>query len=279
MLGRLRMDVQECIDTYLEMADGVFSKVHHLPVNLRGRTHGRYNQDALREAIEHVVEDKGFSKDALLKDDDPYACKAFVCAKRFKSNALVTFTTFETTRVDRDLLNNATIVQACLATSAAPTYFEPMHMSLGPPGSQIKADFIDGGMGYNNPIGVLWTQIATVWPSSNVDCLVSLGTGKPVVPDYGTSAYDLGQRLLEIATDSEDKADEFYEHHRRDLGRDRYFRFNVDRGLEHVDLGEARQKDRIVEVTKIWLKNGRVFDEMEDCAKSLASRECMSTFA
>ena len=137
-------------------------------------------------------------------------------------------------------------------------------------------------MGYNNPIGTLWTQVATIWgssPGGQVECLVSLGTGKPMVPDYGTSAYDLGQRLLEIATDSEDKADEFYEHHRVDLGRNRYFRFNVDRGLENIDLGEAQQKGRIVEVTKKWLSNGRVFDDMEDCAKSLANRECMSIFA
>lgn len=62
-------------------------------------------------------------------------------------------------------------------------------------------------------------------------------------------------------------------------GRNRYFRFNVDRGLEDVELGEAQQKGRIIEVTKNWLNNGRVFDDMEDCAKSIASRECMSVFA
>jgi len=118
-----------------------------------------------------------------------------------------------------------------------------MRIALGPTGSEITASFIDGGMGYNNPTGVLWTQAATVFGtplSSKVTCLVSVGTGKPVVPDYGDGAYDLGKRLLEIATDSEDKADEFYEHHRDDLGRNRYFRFNVDRGLENVGLGEPR---------------------------------------
>ena len=78
MLGRLRMDVQECIDVYLEMADGVFGKVHHLPVNLRGRTHGRYNQDALQEAIENTLQRKGLPKITLLKDDDPYGCKMWV---------------------------------------------------------------------------------------------------------------------------------------------------------------------------------------------------------
>ena len=45
------------------------------------------------------------------------------------------------------------------------------------------------------------------------------------------------------------------------------------------NLGEAAQKGRIIEVTKKWLSNGRVFDDLEDCAKNLASRECMSMFA
>lgn len=75
MLGRLRMDVQECIHVYLEMADQVFSKVHRSPVNLRGHTHGRYNQVALQEAIENVLMRKGLPNTTLLKDSDPYGCK------------------------------------------------------------------------------------------------------------------------------------------------------------------------------------------------------------
>ena len=72
------MDIQECIDIYLELADAVFSKVHILPVNLRGRTHGRYNQDALRAAIVDLLKSKEMSPDTLLKDQDPYSCKVLV---------------------------------------------------------------------------------------------------------------------------------------------------------------------------------------------------------
>ena len=78
MLGRLRMDVQECIDIYLELADKVFSKVHHLPVNLLGRTQGRYNQEAMETAIVGILKRKNMSPDALMKDDDPFACKVLV---------------------------------------------------------------------------------------------------------------------------------------------------------------------------------------------------------
>ena len=81
MLGRLRMDVQECIDVYLEMADQVFSKVHRSPVSLHGRTRGRFNQDALKEAIEKVLRRKGLPDMTLLKDNDPYGCKTWVLTR------------------------------------------------------------------------------------------------------------------------------------------------------------------------------------------------------
>ena len=100
------------------------------------------------------------------------------------------------------------------------------------------------------------------------------------MPDYNTGARDLLNRLRKIATDSRDTAEDFYEAHRYDIGRARkYFRFNVEQGLENVDLGEAQQKARIIEVTKNYLAKGKVFDELEDCSEKLATRECLSTFA
>ena len=205
-----------------------------------------------------------------------------MCSKRLNTDSLIAFTSYETRRGDSDLYENVTIVQACLATSAAPTYFEPLSVTLGPPKARYTASFVDGGLGYNNPVGQLWNQAAHIFKGpleGKVQCLVSIGTGEPIIPDYNTGAKDLFKRLQKIATDSRDTADDFYEAHRYDLGRARYFRFNVEQGLENVDLGEIQQKARIIEVTKIYLGKGRVFDELEDCTERLATRECLSTFA
>lgn len=207
---------------------------------------------------------------------------SFVCSKRLNTDNLVAFTTYESRRSDSDLFENATIVQACLATSAAPTYFEPLSITLGPPTARYNAQFIDGGLGYNNPVGQLWNQAAHEFGGpleGKVQCLVSIGTGEPGVPDYDIGAKDLLKRLQKIATDSRDTAEAFYEARRYDLGRSRYFRFNVEQGLEDIELGEAQQKARIIELTKIYLAKGKVYDEMEDCTAKLAIRECLSTFA
>ena len=205
-----------------------------------------------------------------------------MCSKRLNTDSLVAFTSYETRRGDSDLYENTTIVQACLATSAAPTYFEPLGITLGPPTARYTPQFIDGGLGYNNPVAQLWTQAAHVFNGSlegKVQCLISIGTGEPSVPDYDTGAVDLFQRLKKIASDSRDIAENFYEAHRYDLGRSKYFRFNVEQGLENVDLGEAQQKSRIIELTKVYLGRGEVYDKMEDCTAQMATRECLSTFA
>ena len=75
MLGRLKMDVDECIGVYLELVDRIFSKTHTLPVSLMGKTKERYSSSELESAIDQILQKKGLSSHTLLKNDDPHACK------------------------------------------------------------------------------------------------------------------------------------------------------------------------------------------------------------
>ncbi|KAL1613498.1 hypothetical protein SLS54_010563 [Diplodia seriata] len=64
------------------------------------------------------------------------------------------------------------IWEAARATSAAPTYFDPMEVG--------KYELIDGGMGANNPLGWLWNEIVGVFGATRpTDCFLSIGTGIP----------------------------------------------------------------------------------------------------
>lgn len=47
--------------------------------------------------------------------------------------------------------------QACRATSAAPTFFDSV--AIGP----FEEEFVDGGLGKNNPINVLWNEAQDAW--------------------------------------------------------------------------------------------------------------------
>lgn len=78
MLGRLRMSVEECIDSYTQLASRVFQRRHVSPVTIGGKMKARYSAEELQHAIEDVVKANNLDKDALLKDTSPNACKVFV---------------------------------------------------------------------------------------------------------------------------------------------------------------------------------------------------------
>lgn len=80
MLGRLRMDVQDCIDAYIRLADKVFTKEHHR-VNWKGNIQGRFDHTTLETVIKDVIKAAGYQPDALLKDQSSNACKVFVCCR------------------------------------------------------------------------------------------------------------------------------------------------------------------------------------------------------
>ena len=67
MLGRLEMDIQECIDAYTDMFKTIFGK-KGLPVNGRGKIKGRFDSIVLEECIRKILKDNGQSQTEPLND-------------------------------------------------------------------------------------------------------------------------------------------------------------------------------------------------------------------
>jgi len=61
------------------------------------------------------------------------------------------------------------------ATSAAPTYFEPLQLKVGSLGNRA---FIDGGVHSNNPAMCAYVEARKIYPEENDFLVVSLGTGE-----------------------------------------------------------------------------------------------------
>ena len=71
MLGRLGMDVDECITAYNELTREVFGSTRHLvrmPVNMKGEISSIYDSQKLRNAIERVLESRNVPKTELLNN-------------------------------------------------------------------------------------------------------------------------------------------------------------------------------------------------------------------
>ncbi|KAK3935444.1 acyl transferase/acyl hydrolase/lysophospholipase [Diplogelasinospora grovesii] len=269
MLGRLQMTVDQCIAAYTSLSDRVFEKKSHR-VNIRGRLQGRFDAAELERAVTQIVLGRGHVEDALLKDSPDAPCRVFVCATSKQTGDTVCLTSYRSPRGGEHLLDSATIWQACRATSAATSFFDPI--AVGP----FEEEFVDGALGANNPVSTLWNQAKDVWGDqlqNKLKCLVSIGTGVPSLKPVHDDVLGIWATLKELATETEKTAEQF----RRDKSNlddeGRYYRFNVDHGLEDIGLEESKKKKEIAAATGRYVASQSVFKEMKACASSLAGRE------
>ena len=75
MLGRLKMDIDACIDAYTDMSDRIFQKKHHRVNARNGQIQGRFDSDELERAIKEIIRYQGLDEDALLMDRPDTTCK------------------------------------------------------------------------------------------------------------------------------------------------------------------------------------------------------------
>ena len=76
MLGRLEMDIDECISAYTALSDRIFQKQRHR-VKINGKIQGRFNTAELERSIKEIIVQKGLQEDTLLKISDNARCKVY----------------------------------------------------------------------------------------------------------------------------------------------------------------------------------------------------------
>jgi hypothetical protein len=107
-----------------------------------------------------------------------------------------------------------------------------------------------------------------------LNCLVSIGTGMPPLKPVRDEVLGIWATLKELATETERTAEQF----RRDKSslddEGRYYRFNVDHGLENIGLEESKKKKEIAAATGRYVASQAVFKQMKTCANNFAGREC-----
>jgi predicted acylesterase/phospholipase RssA len=165
-----------------------------------------------------------------------------------------------------------TIWQAALATSAATTFFDPV--SIG------ARKFVDGALGANNPVEQIEGEASDIWCSETgelkplVKCFISIGTGNP-----GKKAIEdnmikfLAGTLKNLATETQMTAKAFVAKWRKQFDEKRYFRFNVDQGLQDVGLAEYRQQGLIEAATDGYLDDQEQRFRVRDCVQNLRLKQ------
>ncbi|KAJ5676382.1 Acyl transferase/acyl hydrolase/lysophospholipase [Penicillium majusculum] len=270
MLGRLEMGVEECILAYTELMESVFSeKINNVPVDWSGNIVSQYDSKKLKKAIENVILRAGLLPTDLMNDGRPRRSKTFVCT--------TSKDTFQVTRlrsysVSNEIALPATICEAALATSAATRFFDSV--SIG------NHKFVDGAFGANNPIEEVEEEAADIWCTASRDlkplvkCLVSVGTGNHAqVPMDDNVLKFLSKTLVRMATKPESTERRFMARWSNEVKGKRYFRFNVEQGLQQVHMTEFEKQSVIESATYAYLHHSSQKVRVRDCIMNLSEKE------
>ncbi|KAJ5340143.1 FabD/lysophospholipase-like protein [Penicillium brevicompactum] len=270
MLGRLEMDVDQCIMAYIQLMKIIFGKPSKWALSsLFGKIEPRFDAEKLEGAINEVIISCGVNPTDLFNDQADRGCRVFVCS--------ITQETKEIVRLRSYPIRNkpgisATICQAARATSAATTFFEPV--SIG------ARRFADGALGANNPVDEMEGEASDIWCEETgelkalVKCFISIGTGHP-----GKKAMEdnllkfVSKTLPALVTQTEHTEKRFIAKWRQHYDNKRYFRFNVDQGLQDVGLAEYPQQGLIESATEGYLDHQAVSFRVRDCVENLKSKQ------
>lgn len=275
MLGRLQMDIESCIAAYRQLSDVVFRKVaHRISIKGMGVTQGRFDAHALENAIKEIISLAKLDPNVRLMEQTTPGCKVFVCATRAENRDITRLRSYYSIR---DSNPEVTIWEAGRATSAATTFFDPIEIG------EYKERFMDGATGANNPVREVWTEAKDMWPNGlldeNLNCMVSIGTGKQSLKAFGSFPQEIVRSLTDIAVETEHTAEIFLREHRDLASAHRYYRFNVDQGLEDIGLEESARMAQMVAATRRYTEQQTVLDAISGCAQTILTRERSSSFS
>lgn len=284
MLGVLHMDVETCIREYRVIAPTIFpteslfsdSKLGKFLKAARGKP--RFDPQPFETVIKRLITDHlkarsparehtklGFEA-SMIQPCKVYVRRLdiafnlwryenrFVCVTSEKLQKHFRFRSYKSSH---GVNNECLIWEACRATSAAPTFFPPMVIGHPP------TAYVDGGLGYNNPIRPLMEEARCVWPNRQFECILSIGTGVPEYRDVGKKILPLIETLKAISVDTEKVAREV----KKEMNSNIYFRFNVSHGLQQVALEEWEEFDRIKLATEDYLNEYGT--DIELCASQI----------
>ena len=150
-------------------------------------------------------------------------------------------------------MDQVTLCEAALASTAALSFFDPMLISHG----GISHWFLDGAFVANNPINILWNEAqrqfdgASTHLSDRIRIMLSIGTGKMGPAAISSKVTQILKVLVRLALQTGNTAKTFHETNMVLALNYAYMRFDPPY-MEDVGLDDADKKDLISELTSAY---------------------------
>jgi predicted acylesterase/phospholipase RssA len=168
------------------------------------------------------------------------------------------------------LYNECKVWEACCATSAATTFFDPI--TIG----KFGQTFADEGLLYNNPIQLIDREAKSIWPERDA-VIVSIGTGSVPNNSFTGNLKHIVETMSKILMQTERTAGDFYQSHTDMVNDDLLFRFRVTHGLADVGLKGYNKVPHITDATETYLDHGGTRKKLTSCIKKLSAADAKGT--
>ena len=149
----------ELVDMYVQNGPSIFKQSFLTPE--RELVHPKYSPDALEATLATFFGAAEFDS----------ALTPLLISSYDLQSQLPFF--FKSHRIARDPSYNWKVADIARATSAAPTYFPPLHLV----GDDEDYALVDGGIFVNNPSMAAYAEARTLYPGAAEFVVVSVGTG------------------------------------------------------------------------------------------------------
>jgi predicted acylesterase/phospholipase RssA len=163
-------------------------------------------------------------------------------------------------------LEECKIWEAGRATSAAVTFFDPIEIG------RYKQRFVDGALGYNNPVQLVLREARQIWPDREA-LLISVGTGSAPSRPFTGNIMEIVESMKAMVTETEKTANDFFIDNRDMVDRSFLFRFNVHHGLANVGLEEHKETATIAGATESYLMDGETALKVQKCVEMLSDSQ------
>lgn len=298
MLGRLRLSLDECIEALNDLATDVFALEKIKNENTKKPIFDATKMEAFAKKLvkkylgdeealmcpedqlnaKHDLHDntpRGRVYVPLFHNESPFHSfflSRFVCAHR--AVHIGQPARFRSYRARQNNEDNCKIWEAIRATTACPTLFDRISIGNG----ILKQEFIDAGMGYNNPVKELLHEAQNMHPqigitaARQIDCIISIGTGKRTTLRYEVDLHQQkrawwrkmkpgrGDRFSQFMKDLLHDCESVHQDMARGctlLEKDSdygvYFRLNVEQGLQEISEMETKDLGNVIAHTKAYV--------------------------
>lgn len=163
---------------------------------------------------------------------------------------------------------NCKIWEAARATSATLGFFREISIITAP---GVRETFIDGSYGYNNPTALVLQEAKIMFPSEHVACIVSLGAGKLQPISISKLSSQISEAMHSLARDCEHIAEEMSK--RFQNASSTYFRFNVEHGMQEVELFHSNKLPEVATHTRQYMQEHEVAQRFNCVIKTLGQRQ------